>query len=258
MTRNRKNIMTRNFIEKKMVSWPNRVSLSEWKITTRCGKTHIGKNGLCVFCIVHVYQLCVFSEPKKITRFGKTRSLENGLLTMSRQSNRSVVIFERCVCAYGIYMCMYIYVYICICAYMHMYIRTYICICIYIYVYIHTYIYVYVFIYETIYMQIYTHIFECSYMYIYIYIYTCIYINICIYAHKCARTHSYIYLHIYICICICTSAHTPYIEIARGACVPDVRVFACVSVWSFCAFVWVCVRVRMCNREKRAEKEREK
>jgi len=256
MTRNRKNIMTRNFIEKKMVSWPNRVSLSEWKITTRCGKTHIGKNGLCVFCIVHVYQLCVFSEPKKITRFGKTRSLENGLLTMSRQSNRSVVIFERCVCAYGIYMCMYIYMYMCVYAYVYTYIHMYmyIHICVYTYIYLCMSMNIYMRQYICKYIHIFLNVLICTY----IYIYTCIYINICIYAHKCARTHSYIYLHIYICICICTSAHTPYIEIAQGACVPDVRVFACVSVWSFCAFVWVCVRVRMCNREKRAEKEREK
>ena len=96
-----------------------------------------------------------------------------------------------------VYVCIYIYTYICIytqCVYVR------VCapgIQLYIYtknMYIYVYVCIYMYIHIYIYMYIYTHI----YVYIYIYTHICLLICICIY--MCI--HMYIHIHMYIYVCI--------------------------------------------------------
>ena len=76
------------------------------------------------------------------------------------------------------YVCMYMYVYVCICMYMYvyvcicMYMYVYVCICMYMYVYVCICMYMYVYVCICMYMYVYV----CICMYMYVYVCVCMYV----------------------------------------------------------------------------------
>jgi len=83
-------------------------------------------------------------------------------------------------------MCVYIYIFVCVC--ICIYIHVYMCICVYIVIHIYVYMYI------------------CIYVHIWIYIHKCINMHIC--ARVCICICMYMYVYTYgICIYVCKYVH---------------------------------------------------